>query len=254
MGIKRKTLELYLNNLLEAASFQDAAPNGLQVQGRESIQKVATGVSASLDFLQQAIAWGAEALIVHHGYFWKNESLSITKLKYQRLRTLLINDVNLFAYHLPLDAHPELGNNAQLGRQLAFCTQNLPVAHFGHSQLGWLTTLSEPITLGVLAARIEQVFARKPLAIGEPGMCLQRVAWCTGAAQNLFMDAICAGADVYISGEISEPVTHLARESDTAYLAAGHHATERYGVQALGTHLAAHFGIEHRFIDIDNPV
>jgi dinuclear metal center YbgI/SA1388 family protein len=246
----RNELELYLNNLLQTPRFKDYCPNGLQVQGRRRVEKLATGVTASLAFVEAALEWGADALLVHHGYFWKNEAAPVVGQKHRRLRALLVNDVNLFAYHLPLDSHPEFGNNVQLGQRFNW----IPDGRFGENDIGWLATLPMPVSLEGLAAQIQNGLGRAPLVIGEHDRTVRRIAWCTGAAQGYFDEAIAAGADVYLSGEISEPTTHLARESGVAYIAAGHHATERYGVQAVGAHLADSFGIEHMFIDIDNPV
>jgi dinuclear metal center YbgI/SA1388 family protein len=246
----RIELELYLNELLEAARFKDYCPNGLQVEGRRKIEKIATGVTASLAFLEAAHDWGADAVLVHHGYFWRNEAPQITGRKYRRLRLLLANDINLFAYHLPLDAHAEYGNNAQLGARIGLIGE----AHFGPDDLGWMATLPMPITLAHFAAQVEQTLGRVPLVLGDTHSELRRVAWCTGAAQNYFDAAIEAGADVFLTGEVSEPTTHIASESGVAFLAAGHHATERYGVQAVGAHLSERFDLEHIFIDIDNPV
>jgi dinuclear metal center YbgI/SA1388 family protein len=246
----RIELELYLNNFLEIARFKDYCPNGLQVEGRRRVEKIATGVSASLAFLEAALEWGADAVLVHHGYFWRNESPQITGRKYRRLRTLLANDLNLFAYHLPLDSHPELGNNAQLGEKLGWIGEQ----RFGDQDLGWMATLPMPITLAHFTAQVEQTLGRAPLVLGDPDWQLRRVAWCTGAAQSYFDAAIDAGADVFLTGEISEQTTHTAAESGVAFLAAGHHATERFGVQALGAHLSEAFDVEHLFIDIHNPV
>ena len=246
----RNELELYLNNVLQTARFRDYCPNGLQVEGRRRVARIATGVTASLAFLEAALDWGADAVLVHHGYFWKNEAPQVRGQKHARLRALLVNDLNLFAFHLPLDAHPDLGNNAQLGERLGWIADG----RFGETDLGWIGTLPVPMPLEHFAAHVENTLGRKPLVLGDPRQELRRVAWCTGAAQGYFQDAIDAGADVYLSGEISEPTTHLSRESGVAYLAGGHHATERYGIQALGEHLASTFEIEHRFIDIDNPV
>ncbi|NLP65328.1 Nif3-like dinuclear metal center hexameric protein [Paraburkholderia sacchari] len=246
----RIELELYLNNLLESARFKDYCPNGLQVEGRRRVEKIATGVTASLAFLEAALEWGADAVLVHHGYFWRNEAPQITGRKHRRLKALLANDLNLFAYHLPLDSHPELGNNAQLGAKLGWIGEK----RFGDQDLGWMTTLPMPITLAHFSAQVEQTLGRAPLVLGDPDWELRHVAWCTGAAQGYFDAAIDAGADVFLTGEISEPTTHTAAESGVAFLAAGHHATERFGVQAVGAHLAEAFDIEHLFIDIHNPV
>ncbi|MGI4813292.1 MAG: Nif3-like dinuclear metal center hexameric protein [Janthinobacterium lividum] len=243
-------LELYLNNLLETPRFPDYCPNGLQVEGRRRIEKLATGVTASLDFVEAAAEWGADALLVHHGYFWKNEAPAIVGIKYRRLRALLARDINLFAYHLPLDAHPTLGNNAQLGARLGW----VGASQFGDNGLGWMASLPVPVALEGLSAQIGNVLMRAPLVLGDAQTEVRRVAWCTGAAQGYFAEAIDAGADVFVTGEVSEPTFHLARESGVAFIGAGHHATERYGVQAVGAHLAEAFGLEHRFIDIDNPV
>jgi dinuclear metal center YbgI/SA1388 family protein len=246
----RIELELYLNRELETGRFKDYCPNGLQVEGRRQINKIATGVTASLAFVEAALEWGADAVLVHHGYFWRNEAPQITGRKYKRLRLLLANDLNLFAFHLPLDDHPEYGNNAQLGKRMGW----IPDGRFGDQNLGWMSTLPMPITLAHFTAQVEQTLGREPIVLGDPDWELRRVAWCTGAAQSYFDAAIEAGADVFLTGEISEPTTHMSAESGVAFLAAGHHATERFGVQALGAHLSETFDIEHLFIDIHNPV
>ncbi|MGV2292101.1 Nif3-like dinuclear metal center hexameric protein [Trinickia sp. YCB016] len=246
----RIELELYLNSVLESGRFKDYCPNGLQVEGRRRINKIATGVTASLAFLEAALEWGADAVLVHHGYFWRNEAPQITGRKYKRLKLLLANDLNLFAFHLPLDDHPEYGNNAQIGERMGW----IPDGRFGDQDLGWMTTLPMPITLAHFAAQVEQTLGREPLVLGDPDWELRRVAWCTGGAQSYFEAAIDAGADVFLTGEISEPTTHMSAESGVAFLAAGHHATERFGVQALGAHLSETFDVEHLFIDIHNPV
>ncbi|MDR3398702.1 MAG: Nif3-like dinuclear metal center hexameric protein [Pandoraea sp.] len=248
--MNRVELELYLNDTLQIAQFRDYCPNGLQVEGRSNIRKIASGVTASLAFLEAARDWGADAVLVHHGYFWKNEDARITGMKRRRLGVLIGHDINLFAYHLPLDAHPELGNNAQLGKLLGFVDDG---GRFGPDQLGWLGAPAQPTTLAALAAHVEARLGRTPLMLGEPTRQVRRVAWCTGGAQGFFEAAIAAGADVYISGEVSEPTQHLALESGAGYLAAGHHATERGGARAVGEHVAARFGLEHRFFDMPNP-
>jgi dinuclear metal center YbgI/SA1388 family protein len=246
----RIELELYLNNLLEIGRFKDYCPNGLQVEGARRVQKIATGVTASLAFLEAAREWGADAVLVHHGYFWRNEAPQIAGRKYQRLRTLIANDINLFAYHLPLDSHPDFGNNAQLGARLGLIAD----ARFADQDLGWSAPLALPLSLEHFSATVENVLGRKPLVFGDSDKELRRVAWCTGGAQGYFEQAIAAGADVFVSGEVSEQTMHIAAESGVAYISAGHHATERYGVQALGAHLSEQFDIDHVFIDIDNPV
>ncbi|MEA3120338.1 MAG: hypothetical protein QOI13_3608 [Paraburkholderia sp.] len=246
----RIELELYLNGMLEIGRFKDYCPNGLQVEGRRRVEKIASGVTASLAFLEAALEWGADAVLVHHGYFWRSEAPQITGRKYRRLKLLLANDISLFAYHLPLDAHPEHGNNAQLGARMGLIAD----VRFGADDLGWMATLPMPITLAHFVAQVEQMLGRAPLVLGDPDKELRRVAWCTGAAQNYFEAAIDAGADVFLTGEVSEPTMHIAAESGVAFVGAGHHATERYGVQAVGAHLSERFDLEHVFIDIDNPV
>ncbi len=249
--VDRDELDAYLAETLNIARFRDYCPNGLQVEGRAAIATLVTGVTASQALIEAAIAAGADALLVHHGYFWRGEDGRITGIRRRRIHALLAHDLNLFAYHLPLDMHPELGNNACLARQLGL----QPDGRFGEDDLGWLGRAAQGIaTVGQLAAAIEAALGRAPLVVGDPSQPLGRIGWCTGAAQGMLEGVIAAGASAYLSGEISEPTVHLARESGVAYLACGHHATERYGVQALGEHLAARFGIAHRFIDIPNPV
>lgn len=251
-SVDRETLSKYLACLLDINRIRDFSPNGLQVEGRERIAKLVTGVTASVALIEAALDEGADAILVHHGYFWRGEDGRIVGTKKKRLGLLLQNDLNLFACHLPLDLHPELGNNAQLALRLGLLTEG----RFGENELGWIGAIDDAAvaTVGELAARIEQRLGRKPMVIGDPAQPAGRVAWCTGAAQGYLEDAIAAGAQTYLSGEISEQTVHLARESGVAYIACGHHATERYGVQALGAHVAAEFGIRHVFIDIDNPV
>ncbi|WP_076593141.1 Nif3-like dinuclear metal center hexameric protein [Herminiimonas arsenitoxidans] len=250
--IDRDDLAKYLARTLDITRFRDFCPNGLQVEGCRSIKTLVSGVTASVALLEAALEKGADAILVHHGYFWRGEDMRVIGQKHRRLKMLLTHDVNLFAYHLPLDMHPEFGNNAQLARRLGLRAES----RFGEDDLGWLGTMSDPalVSVGDLAMQVEKRLGRRPLIIGDPAQRLGQIGWCTGAAQSLLGDAIAAGANVYLSGEISEPTVHLARESGVAYLACGHHATERYGVQALGEHLAATFHINHHFIDIDNPV
>lgn len=246
----RDELASYLDQYLESGRFRDYCPNGLQVEGRDRVRRLVSGVSASLLLLEAAAEAGADAVLVHHGWFWRSEDPRVTGGKRRRLALLLERGISLYAYHLPLDAHPDCGNNAQLARHLDL----IPEGRFGEQEVAWHGRPAEPVTLSGLAARVEQRLGRAPLVVGEGGAPVRRVAWCTGAAQDYFAEAIRLGVDAFISGEISEHTVHAARESGVAYLAAGHHATERFGVQALGGHLAAHFGIEHRFIDIPNPV
>jgi dinuclear metal center YbgI/SA1388 family protein len=214
------------------------------------VRRIVSGVTASEALLRAAIDAGADAVLVHHGYFWRGEDARVVGTRRRRLGLLLAADVNLFAYHLPLDVHPELGNNAQLARVMGWQTGG----RFGDDGIGCWADLPRAGTAASLAAAIARRLGRRPLAVGALDRPVTRVAWCTGAAQDLLEAAIDAGADAFVSGEISERTTHLAREAGVIYLCAGHHATERYGVQALGEHAARHFGLEHRFVDDPNPV
>ncbi|GHE22516.1 Nif3-like dinuclear metal center hexameric protein [Halomonas urumqiensis] len=238
---------------LAVQRFKDYTLNGLQVEGRDRVVRVMTGVTACQALIDEAVAWRADVLLVHHGYFWKNEPVAITGMKRQRIESLLRHDINLLAYHLPLDAHPTLGNNAELARRLGFRVDGCADGELGEGLL-WLGSPANPLDAAALATHVGECLARQPLLIESPhGGEIRRVAWCTGGAQDMISAAREAGADAFISGEISERTTHLAREQGIHYLAAGHHATERYGVQALGEWLAKRFSIEHRFVDIDNP-
>jgi dinuclear metal center YbgI/SA1388 family protein len=239
------------NDLLQPAKFKDYCPNGLQVEGRAEIQKIVSGVTASRAFIEAAIDAGADTLLVHHGLFWRGHDGAVTGWLKQRLALLLAHDINLLAYHLPLDAHPAFGNNAQLGRLMGWET----LSRFGEQDLACLgTPASGGETLNSLVHSLHTTLGRDPVAVvPDPQRRLKRIAWCTGGAQSWFEAAIAAGADAFITGEISEPQAHLARESGVAFLACGHHATERYGAPALAAHVASQLGLAHAFIDIDNP-
>jgi dinuclear metal center YbgI/SA1388 family protein len=242
-------LDASLDELLVPQRFKDYGPNGLQVEGRERVQTLVTGVTASLALIEAAIAEGADALLVHHGLFWRGQDARVTGWMKRRLHALLGADLNLFAYHLPLDAHAELGNNAQFGRRLGLVAD----ARFGEQDLGFIGAAGSCTALAQLQAAAQAVVQRPLVCVPGDGRPLRRIAWCTGGAQGFFEAAIAAGADAYLTGELSEPQAHYARETGVAFLACGHHATERYGVQALGEQLALRFGLRHRFIDIDNP-
>ena len=246
----RDALRDYLDELLQAAQFRDYCPNGLQVEGRAEIHKILCGVTASQSLLDAAVIADADAVLVHHGYFWKGEDGCVTGIRKSRLATLLKRDINLFAYHLPLDAHPELGNNAQLAARTGWTVEG----RFGDQDIGFIGRPNRVSTASDVLVQIEAALLRKALLVGDAGRSVNRVAWSSGGAQGHFEEAIAAGADLYVSGEISEPTTHIARESGVPYIAAGHHATERYGIQALGAHLAQRFGIVCDFVDVDNPV
>lgn len=247
----RDQIERCLKDWLDPQGMADYCPNGLQVEGRREVRKLVTGVTASRALIEAAIEAQADALLVHHGLFWRGQDGRVTGWMRQRLAPLLAHDVSLFAYHLPLDAHAAWGNNAQLGERLRITP--LP-QRFGERDLGWMGTPPQaPVTLAALSTLIQYRLGRPPVVIEGDGRPIQRVGWCTGGAQGWFEAAIAAGADAFITGEISEPQTHIARETGVAFLACGHHATERYGVSAVGNELAAQLGIEHQFIDIDNP-
>lgn len=240
----------YIGSLLDFRNFRDYCPNGLQIEGRGEVYRIATAVSASLAVLEAATAWRADAIIVHHGYFWKNEAPEIIGLKKRRLAHLLRHDVSLLAYHLPLDAHPLLGNNAQLAKQLNWREEG----RFGEQNIACFGRLPQPKTPVELAENISKQLRRTPQIIGDDTRPISRIAWCSGGAQSYFEQAIALGVDAFMTGEISEPSYHLAQESGVRFIAAGHHATERFGVQALGEHLATQFSIEHQFFDQENPV
>lgn len=251
-AVSRGQLLQSLDALLQPAGFKDYGPNGLQVEGRAEIRKLVSGVTASLALIDAAIEVGADALLVHHGLFWRGQDGRITGWMKQRLSRLLAHDINLFAYHLPLDAHPTLGNNAQLAKQLGIALIDGAEGRFGDQSLGFLGRRSMP-SAGALAEHVQTVLGRPVILVAEPERAIERVALCTGGAQSYFEGAIAVGADVFITGEISEPQAHYARECGVAYIACGHHASERYGAPAVGAHLASQWGIEHAFIDIANP-
>ena len=244
----RDTLLQAFDTLLQPARFKDYGPNGLQVEGRNEITTIVSGVTASRALIEAAIAANADAIFVHHGLFWRGQSGTVTGWMKQRLQLLLAHDINLFAYHLPLDAHPEWGNNAQLGVQLGLVAES----HFGEQELGCMGVAAFA-NAAQLAQHVESVLNR-PVTLVQPAQAaIKKIAWCTGGAQGYFEAAIAAGADAFITGEISEPQAHYAREMGVAYLACGHHATERYGAPAVAAHVAAQLGLAHVFIDVDNP-
>ncbi len=243
----RVEVESFLRALLQPETFKDYGPNGLQVEGARTVRRIASGVTASLAFIDAALREGADMLFVHHGLFWRGHDGRLTGWLGARVKRLMAADANLFAYHLPLDAHAELGNTAQLGRRLGLQAD----ARFGEQALGFIGDATQP--LDGLVQTLHAQLGRVPVVVPGDGRVLRRVAWCTGGAQGWFEAAISAGADAYVTGEISEPQAHLARETGVAFVAAGHHATERFGAPAVAAHVAAHFGIEHVFIDVDNP-
>ncbi len=253
MPVSLKEIELELKQVLHPEQFKDYCPNGLQVQGRESVAKLVSGVTACQALIDAAIDAKADALLVHHGYFWRGEDQSITGIKKSRIDALLKNDISLFAYHLPLDAHREFGNNVQLADVLGITIEG-ELGKQNNHPIGLTGTLDGELDFAALQALVENRLGRKPLAIEGESKSIRTIAWCTGAAQSYIELAVAAGVDAYITGEASEPTVHIARETGLHFISAGHHATERYGVQALGKYLADKFAIEHQFIDIDNPV
>ena len=240
----------HLDQLLEVARYRDYSPNGLQVEGRAEVHRVLCGVTASQALLDRAVDEGCDAVIVHHGYFWRGEDGRVTGIRKRRLATLLRHDISLIAYHLPLDGHPLIGNNAQLGSLAGW----LEEGRFGEQDLVWIGRPKVEASAAQIAGALSALLGREALLIGDGERSVRRVAWCTGGAQGYFEQAIAAGADLYVSGEISEQTVHLARESGVPYLAAGHHATERYGIRALAEHLRERCGLEAAFVDLDNPV
>ncbi len=263
----RQTLLSTFNSLLQAERFTDYGPNGLQVEGKTQIHKIVSGVTASRALIEAAIDAKADAIFVHHGLFWRGQTGVVTGWMKERLKLLLAHDINLYAYHLPLDAHPELGNNAQLGQKLGFITPKAAergeITHFGDQSLGWvanieLSSQNQPFSPENLQKHLENSLKR-PVAcvfntyLATNNIAIKNIAWCTGGAQSYFEAAIAAGADAFITGEMSEPQAHLARECGVAYFACGHHATERYGAPAVAAHVAEKLGIQHQFIEIDNP-
>ena len=243
------TITNYIDGLLDSKSFDDYAPNGLQVQGKTDVRKIVTGVSATQALIEAAIEQEADAILVHHGWFWDKEDPRIIGMKYNRLKLLMDHDISLLAYHLPLDAHPEFGNNAQLANRLDIQIEDV----MDKQGVGNYGRLPEYISLEKLGKNIEKSLVRKPTLISGGDHAIRKVAWCTGGAQDWIHKAAEAGVDAYISGEISEHTVHIAREMGVHYIAAGHHATERYGAMALGDHVAAKFGLLCEFVDIDNP-
>lgn len=250
--VTRHALLSACHDLLQPARFKDYGPNGLQVEGSDTIRHLVSGVTASRALIEAAIEAKADAIFVHHGLFWRGQDGTVTGWMKQRLQLLLAHNINVLAYHLPLDAHPELGNNAQLGKRLGLEVQGV----FGEQDLGLWGERADGQTFAnaqALSAAVTETLGREPVVVQMPAREIRKVAWCTGGAQSYFEAAIAAGVDAFITGEISEPQAHLARETGVAFLACGHHATERYGAPAVAAHVAAQLGISHQFIEIDNP-
>jgi len=245
--VNNTILEKYLSEYLNVSKFSDYCPNGLQVEGKSDICKIISGVSANQDLIDQAIEEQADALLVHHGFFWKNESTVITGIKKNRIKALLDNHINLFAYHLPLDAHPVIGNNIQLA--LRFNIQNpQPIGE----TLVWQGEVDA--SLHEVVQSVINVTSRAPLVFGNKDKKIKKITWCSGGAQSYIEHAINIGADCFITGEVSEQIPAICKENDIAFISAGHHATERYGVQALGQHISQKFELDCQYVDIDNIV
>lgn len=253
MAVQLEALLAYCDSIMMPGKFRDYCPNGLQVEGKPTVQRLVSGVTASQDLLDAAVAQQADAILVHHGYFWKGEPEAVRGIKRKRLKTLLQHDISLIAYHLPLDAHPTLGNNAQLGERLGLETTG-PLELGNPDSIGLVGKLETPVSAAEFAMTIADALGREPLLIEGGSHEIQTVGWCTGGAQGYIEKAIAQGLDAFVSGEVSEPTFHAARENGIHYFAAGHHATERYGARALGEALATEFGLEHQFVDINNPV
>jgi len=253
MSENLKTIVNYLDEYLEIGKIKDYCPNGLQVEGRSEVHKVLGGVTASQALIDEAVRQGVDAVLVHHGFFWKGERAEITGIKRNRLKALLENDISLLAYHLPLDVHPEVGNNIQLAKKLNISITG-PLEPLASKSIGLVGELPEAISASDFQNFVGRVLNRQCMHVGDGKQIIRQVAWCTGAAQGMIDKAVDLGVDAFLSGEISEPTVHTARETGVHYFSAGHHATERYGVQALGHKLEAEFDIQFQFIDIDNPV
>ena len=251
--IARDDLSAYLRDYLDCDNFNDYAPNGIQVEGVSSITRICTAVTASEGIINTAIAMKADAILTHHGYFWRGEDANITGIKRRRIGALINHNMNLFAYHLPLDSHPVVGNNACLANLFGF-TQVQRHSAGKHSNLLWSGTLKKPLSAEELSALINKKLNRAPLCVSGTDKLISRVAWCSGGAQVFIDEALQLGVDAYLSGEISERTFYQAEELGLHYFACGHHATERYGIQALGKHLSQIFSLEHHFIDSNNPV
>lgn len=251
--IKRQELLAHLDELLHSTAYKDYCPNGLQVAGRERISHIVTGVTASQALLDEAVARGADTVLVHHGYFWKGEDERVIGIKQRRLKTLLAHDINLIAYHLPLDNHAEYGNNVQLAKVLGL---EITGALAGDSATvpGLVGRLPQEQSAAQVQQWLSEKLGRQALHIGNSDARIETLAWCTGAAQSYLQRAVDLGVDAFITGEINEPSVHLARETGVQFFSAGHHATERYGVKALGEYLAQRFALKVDFIDKDNPV
>ena len=251
MSVQRTELQSYLSELLRVDQIKDYCPNGLQVEGKPVIAKIVTGVTASQKLIDHAIAKKADAILVHHGYFWKSESVPIVGMKRRRIHALLHHDINLFAYHLPLDVHPELGNNARLA-QLLGLKVTASLADLCPNAIGLVTEFEQPKSGDEVLRWLTDILSFPVVHVAQPN-AIKTLALCTGAAQGFIDEVANLEVDAYMSGEISEPTVHSAAEQGIHYFAAGHHATERYGIKALGEHLAGKFDLDVEFVDLPIP-
>lgn len=253
MSVTNIELLNYLDGLLKPHKIKDYCPNGLQVEGGGVISKVVTGVTASQALIDEAIKRNAQAIFVHHGYFWKGENPCLRGMKKNRFKSLLLNDINLYAYHLPLDIHPELGNNAQLAKRIGIAVKG-GLDQSDPNSVAMQGEFDIPMSLSQLSDKLDSSLKRSPFVVSGGDHAIKTVAWCTGGGQGYIEAAAEQGIDAFITGEVSEQTVHTAREMNIHFISAGHHATERYGAQAVGEHLAKKFDINVEFIDIDNPV
>ena len=242
-------LKNYCDNLLEIEKFKDYCPNGLQISGKNKIKKIVCGVSANLEFIKKSISKKTDAIFVHHGFFWKNENPCLVGIKKDRIAQILAKNISLFAYHIPLDAHNNLGNNYQIGKLLGI-TNTINV----ENSLLWCGNLEKKISQKEFISLVEKKISYKPTLFTKSNKKIKKIAWCTGAGQDFIEKAIDLGADIYLSGEVSERIPHIAYESNIIYCQAGHHATERYGIQALGKHISNKFSLDYEYIEIKNKV
>ena len=252
MAVGRDELRTVLDSELRVSAFTDYCPNGLQVEGRDEIDVLVSGVTACQALLDRAVALKADAVLVHHGYFWRGEDERLVGIKAQRIRTLLEAGISLVAYHLPLDCHPTLGNNAGLARAMGVLEWQ-GIDPKNTTQPVFCGVFDEGTSLSDIVARLEHELQREALVVGDSDSVIRSAAWCTGGGQSYIDEAASYGAELFITGEVSEQTIHIARERGLAFVAAGHHATERFGARSLGQWIAEHFDIDHHFVDIDNP-
>lgn len=251
--IQRDELTAFLDDYLACALFNDYSPNGMQIEGKSEIRRICTAVTACHDIIQRANHLKADALLVHHGYFWRGEAPVLTGMMRQRVGSIISHDLNLFAYHLPLDCHQDIGNNACIGRLLDVHDRSSHAVNKIPDIL-WSGSFQSSVDSSALMQQLTHLLNRQPLHVSGSNKKIKRIAWCSGSAQDFIVDAHRLGVDAYISGEVSERTYYQAQELGIHYFACGHHATERFGIQALGRLLSERFALTHAFLDSDNPV